>query len=189
MMGLPSEHDAEELVIQAIQARDRCAFEELVRRHHRWVRSVAYGVLGRPDRVDDVVQQVWATVWERIGELRDPASWRAWLYRLTRNAALDAGREASRHRSRWQALLSRPAAAPSALRADGQAVDEEVHAQVLRAIEGLPAIYREPFVLRHMNDWSYQQIAEVMGMPLDTVETRLVRARRLLREALKDKAG
>ena len=60
---------------------------------------------------------------------------------------------------------------------------------MLAAINGLPALYREPFVLRHMNGWGYQQIAEVMDLPVDTVETRLVRARRLLREALKDELG
>jgi RNA polymerase sigma-70 factor, ECF subfamily len=48
-------------------------------------------------------------------------------------------------------------------------------------------LYREPFVLRHMNGWNYQQIAEAMEMPVDSIETRLVRARRLLRDALKDK--
>jgi RNA polymerase sigma-70 factor (ECF subfamily) len=55
------------------------------------------------------------------------------------------------------------------------------------AIAGLPALYREPFVLRHLENWGYQQIAETMGMPAASVETRLVRARQLLREALTGK--
>jgi RNA polymerase sigma-70 factor (ECF subfamily) len=68
-------------------------------------------------------------------------------------------------------------------------VEAERQDRVLSAIQGLPAIYREPFVLRHLNDWSYQQIADLMGLPVDSVETRLVRARRLLREALAREAG
>jgi RNA polymerase sigma-70 factor (ECF subfamily) len=64
---------------------------------------------------------------------------------------------------------------------------DEQHGEVLNAVRALPALYREPFVLRHLNNWTYQEIADVMGMPVDSVETRLVRARRLLREALKDK--
>jgi len=55
------------------------------------------------------------------------------------------------------------------------------------AIRALPALYREPFVMRHLQGWSYAEIGEVLGMPVDTVETRLVRARRQLREALKDR--
>jgi RNA polymerase sigma-70 factor (ECF subfamily) len=64
-------------------------------------------------------------------------------------------------------------------------VGSEEHRTVLAAIEALPALYREPFVLRHVSGLSYKEIAEVMAMPVDSIETRLVRARRLLREALK----
>ena len=70
---------------------------------------------------------------------------------------------------------------------DGTLVSDEQHGEVLNAILALPALYREPFVLRHLNGWTYREIADVMGMPVDSVETRLVRARRLLRESLKDK--
>ena len=58
---------------------------------------------------------------------------------------------------------------------------------MLKAIGKLPEIYREPFVLKHLDGWSYAQIAEAMGLPVDTVETRLVRARRLLRQELAGK--
>ena len=61
-----------------------------------------------------------------------------------------------------------------------------MHQRVLGAIRGLPAIYREPFILRHLEDWNYQQIAQTLGVSVEAVETRLVRARRLLREALAD---
>ena len=61
------------------------------------------------------------------------------------------------------------------------------HATVLAAVRALPTLYREPFVLRHLSGWTYRQSCEGMGMPVDSVETRLVRARRLLRESLKDK--
>jgi RNA polymerase sigma-70 factor (ECF subfamily) len=51
----------------------------------------------------------------------------------------------------------------------------------------LPAIYREPFALRHLEGWTYAEIGTVLDLPLETVETRLVRARRLLREMLSGK--
>jgi len=58
---------------------------------------------------------------------------------------------------------------------------------MLDAISQLPPLYREPFVLKHLQDWSYAQIGDALGLPIDTVETRLVRARRLLREQLAGK--
>lgn len=184
-MALAHEFDPEAPVIEAIRGKDRCAFAEFVRRHNEWVRGVIFGVLGRADGLDDVAQHVWTAVWQRIGELREAQSWRSWVYRLARNAAVDAGREASRQRARLKAAALETA--PSHASAETLLVCAERNKEVLAAIGGLPALYREPFVLRHMNGWNYQQIAEAMEMPVDSIETRLVRARRLLRDALKDK--
>ncbi len=186
-------YDAEVPVIEAIRGGDRYAFSELVRRHSGWVRGVVFGVLGNRDGVEDVSQQVWTAVWQRIGELREPNRWRPWVYRLARNAAIDAGREWKRRRQRFQTLDAEHANAEPANRREpgpGDARREsgvaEKHRMVLSAVKGLPALYREPFVLRHLSGWTYREIADVMGMPVDSVETRLVRARRLLRESLRD---
>lgn len=191
--------EPEETAIEAIRADDRLAFADFVRRHNGWVRGVIYGVLGARDEIDDVAQQVWTTVWQRIGELRDAGRWRPWLYRLAHNAAIDAGRARQRHTRRLRRLpasdrvatdSSSPTVAPVSNRRptpDRELVGREVYEEVLAAIQALPVLYREPFVLRHLNGWSYGKIADVMGMPIDTVETRLVRARRFLRESLKDK--
>ena len=180
---------AEEPVIEAIAGGDRYAFSEFMARHSGWVRGVIYGVLGRPDSVEDVSQQVWLLVWLRIGELQDVRRWRTWLYRLARNAAIDMGRDTTRRRDRARKVAEQPVSASVSLPAqDRHLVAEEEHRQVLQAVMSLPAIYREPFVMRHVHGWNYARISEVMGMPKDSVETRLVRARRFLRAALKDKA-
>jgi RNA polymerase sigma-70 factor (ECF subfamily) len=140
---------------------------------------------GRNDLVDDVVQQVWTTVWQQVGTLRDPASWRAWLYKLVRRATIDAGK-------RWRRQQRREVTPDSELRAEAPKMDrpdEELIAnerkqRVTEAIRSLPPIYREPFVLKHLEGWSYAEIGGVLSLPVDTVETRLVRARRMLREML-----
>jgi len=164
-----------------------------MRRHGSWVRGVAYAVLGDAERVDDVCQQTWMAVWEQIKRLRDPRKWKAWVYRLTRNAAIDAGRDQTRARKTVQelartALAERPLCGPSPQSGPDQVLGDQERLEIMRqAIRSLPVIYREPFVLRHLEGWNYSRIAEVMDMPIDTVETRLVRARRLLREMLKGK--
>lgn len=183
-MPLACEFDDEHPVITAIQGGDRYAFGELVRRHSKWVRGVIFGVLGDADRVEDVAQSVWIAAWERIRELRDPARWRPWIYRLARNAAIDAGRDATRRRRRLQAFAVDAPAREAVEPTDHSVARDEQRQRVMAALQGLPAMYREPFVLRHLNGWSYQQIADVMGMPVDSIETRLVRARRMLRDML-----
>ena len=186
-MARAADFDPDEPVIEAIRGGDLYALSELMGRHGRWVRGVIFAVLGDRDCVNDVAQQVWTAVWRRAGELRDTHRWRPWLYRLARNAAVDAGRETSRRRC-TQALGELPVRA-STTAPLGALVSDEQHREVLTAIQALPALYREPFVLRHMQGWRYKEIAEVMGIRADSVETRLVRARRFLREALKDKIG
>ncbi len=184
-MPVTAGFDPELSMVEAVRDGDRRAFEDLVRGNDRWVRGVVFGVLGDPDATDDVIQQVWVAVWSRIGDLRDLQSWRPWLYRLARNAAIDAQRD-RRRSPRPHTPVPETVAVSSAVPAHVLSRQER-QGMVLEAIQALPAIYREPFVLRHVQDWSYRQIAEVMGIPVDTVETRLVRARRHLQAALNGK--
>ena len=77
------------LVAEARQG-DREAADRLVRQHAAWVRSAIYAVTGRVDLVDDIAQQVWIRVWERLETLQDSGRLRSWLYKVARNAAIDA---------------------------------------------------------------------------------------------------
>ncbi len=181
-----SADDGDLALIAAAQQGERRALDLFVRRHDRWVRSVVYATAGNAHAIDDIAQQVWAKVWQQIGTLAEPARWRGWLYRLARNAAIDAGQKAARDRGRQVALADEGAIAGRQLEPSCLLIRDEQHRRTLMTIRGLPAIYREPFVLRHMEDCSYAEIAEALSLPVDTVETRLVRARRLLRSALKD---
>lgn len=180
-------HGFTDLVADAKRG-DRRAADRLVRENQSWVRSVIYGVTGRLDLVDDIAQQVWMQAWQRIESLEDPARLRSWLYSIAHNAAVDAVVAAQRRPRPVE--VEEHAADPRRTQPESPVqavVRDEVHRNLLRAIESLPAIYREPFVLRHMEKWSYAQIGEALGLVEETVETRLVRARRLLREMLEGK--
>jgi len=183
MHGDTAAHSELPLVLAA-QRREPAAMQMLVARDTRWVRAVIAGLLSDAQAVDDAVQDVWVRAWQQVSQLRDPQRWRAWLYRLARNVAADAGRRISRERRISQPLEALGPTAAAAPRAEHVAERMEEHRRVLAAVQGLPALYREPLVLRYLEGWSYRQIGETLDVPTDTVETRLVRARRLLREAL-----
>lgn len=187
MMSATLDVEALNQLVSDAQRGDRAAADRLVREHDSWVRSVIYGVSGRPQYVDDIAQQVWTQVWERLSSLQEPGRLRSWLYSVARNAAIDYGEAQNRRRAAsiddvGETLGDRRDAGPVA-----SVASEELRQVLLRAIEALPALYREPFVLRHLEDWSYAEIGKLLGLPEETVETRLVRARRLLREFLKGK--
>lgn len=174
-------------LVTAAQRGDRPAADQLIRDHDGWVRSVIYSVTGRADLVDDIAQQVWTQAWERLASLNDPQRLRAWLYTIARHVAIDMGQARKRkavgqYDGLEEVVHDRRQQAPARVASDG-----ELREVLLRAVESLPALYREPFVLRHVHDWSYAQIGELLNMPVETVETRLVRARRLLRETLAGK--
>lgn len=183
-MSLSIDAESLRLAVSAAQQGDRTAADQLIRAHEPWVRSAVYAVTGRREDVDDIVQQVWTRVWERLGTLNDPGQIRAWLYRIARHTAIDAGIARRRRQARQTAL-------DEALHGDaatvGHAGRTEMHETLLNAVRALPATYREPFVLRHLNGWTYAEIADVLGLSVEAVETRLVRARGLLREALAGK--
>ena len=181
--------DKSHALISEAQRGNRSAVDQLVHENEGWVRGVIYATTGRADLVDDVAQQVWTQVWQRLGSLNDPRRLRAWLYAVARNAAIDASQDRRRRSALGldfvaDGLGDRPDRGPVKATAAN-----ELRETLLRAVEALPALYREPFVLRHLEDWSYAQIGNLLGLSVETVETRLVRARRLLREMLKDKVA
>lgn len=191
-MGMPAaeKHDHDLLLIEALREGDAACLDEFIQRHDRWVRGVVYGVVGNASAVDDVMQKVWVSVWRRSKTLDDPRRWKTWLYRMARNAAIDSGRKVKRRRGLWTKLSEGFAGRPAISHDDPHRhmESQETHGEVMRAVEAMPAIYREPFVLRHLEGWTYKEIAETLEMPIDTVGTRLVRARRMLQDALEKKA-
>ncbi len=173
-------------LVRAAQEGDRPAADRLVREHDSWVRSVIYAVVGRSNLVDDIAQQVWMQVWGRLPSLQDPARLRSWLYSVARNAAIDMGQSAKRRRGAPLESIAAGLEDGRPISPLGAVARDELSQALLRAVQALPLIYREPFVLRHLEDWTYAEIGELLGLPVETVETRLVRARRLLREMLRD---
>ena len=190
-MSITVDGEALHNLVAEAQRGNRPAADRLIREHDSWVRSVIYGTTGRVDLVDDIAQQVWIQAWQRLDSLNDPSRLRPWLYRIARHAAIDAGKARRRLSTRTGSLgpateIKDERRSLSPLRT---LIGGELQVTLAQAVESLPAIYREPFVLRHLEDWTYARIGETLDMPVETVETRLVRARRLLREMLKDKVA
>ena len=180
-----TEQDPDRLLVQAAARGESDALVELMRRNGPWVRGVIFAACGDADMVEDVQQQVWLSAWRRAGSLSDPGKWRSWLYALANHGGIDAARRARRRRRLRQRLEAwLPHRGTAEADAGRRLVLKEAHQRALRAVAALPEIYRGPFVLRHLAGWSYRRIAEAMDLPVDTVETRLVRARRILRETL-----
>ncbi|MDH7599152.1 MAG: RNA polymerase sigma factor [Sedimentisphaerales bacterium] len=190
--GLSNSRDpamAEELgqddqaLVRAAQAGDRSAMQQLLIRNWTWLKCLVYGVIGKGD-LDDVMQEISLKVIRRISTLRQPEAFRPWL------AAL-AHRQALRWRSRRPIATvslddtSVPEPVDQHTEAVVAAAEQEDMCQyVLQVIQQLPEKYREVIMLQYSKQLSYKEIAKILDVPLTTVQIRLVRARRMILEAI-----
>ncbi len=157
-------------------------WEEVARDHGRFLYTVAYRLTGRHDDAQDLVQEVLLRVQRGLATYQ-PGSMEGWLSRITTNAFLDDVRR--RKRRPVEALPDDPervlAGAPSADEALA-AADLPDHLQ--DALRGLPEDYRAAVVLCDVLGYSYQDIADTLGVPVGTVRSRIHRGRSQLRTVL-----
>ena len=152
---------------------------ETMLQHAGWIRSIARALLRDDSRAEDVVQQTWLAALER--PLRDPAAIRAWLSRVVRNLSLRARRSEERLRRREMAA-ARPEAQPGA--PSDLLERAELSRIILDGVLSLDEPYRSTLLLRYYEDRDPARIAEMQGVPVATVRTRIHRALERLRSIL-----
>lgn len=155
--------------------------------HDRWLRTVVYARVGEPQAVDEVMQEVSLAAVRQESPLRDPAKVAPWLYRTAVTQSLLYRRKAGRRRK----LVDRYATAVQPQEADVRTPDpldwllaDERRKMVRAALERLPRRDAEMLWLKYTEDWSYQQIAEHLGISQSAVQARLHRARGRMRQEL-----
>jgi RNA polymerase sigma-70 factor (ECF subfamily) len=176
-----------ELVRTAVSGRE-AAFEELVRRYQRPIASYVYRMVGDYDAALDLTQEVFIKVYNSLSRYRSEFKFSTWIYKIAHNTAIDHLR---RHTVRDQILTadvdgprSEIAFESRRLTPEQESEREERRSEIESVVQSLPAAYRELIVLRHSHDLSYDEIAEVTGLPLGTVKNRLFRAREAMRDLL-----
>jgi len=159
-------------LLQAARRGDVASLGALFEAYRGMVVGVCAGVLGRSHLLADAVQEVFLKMLLSLGDLRDATRLAPWLRTLARNTAIDL-LKADRRRT------VAPAPTPTAGPLD-ELVRDEQHRAVLDAVMALRPEYREVVLLRYLHSSSYREIAETLGVPVSTVETRLHRARKQL---------
>lgn len=179
-----------ELVESAIAGRE-ASFEELVRRYQRPIAAYVYRMVGNYDAALDLTQEVFIKVYNSLTRYRSEFKFSTWIYKIAHNAAIDHLR---RHAVREQALTNgfdterREVSLESRrMTPEQESERNERRSEIESVVQMLPAAYRELILLRHSQDLSYDEIAEVTGLPLGTVKNRLFRAREAMRDHLLDR--
>ncbi len=184
MSGTPLE---EMELVERAKAGDAACFASLVRLYQDRVYSVAYRVLASAEDAADTAQETFLAAWEGLARFRGDSSLYTWLYRIAVNKAL-ARRRSRASKGRFVAGSADGSLDGVADFADGPqvAVERAENARIVQAaISALPEDLRVIVVLRDIEGLEYEEIAEVLEIPLGTVKSRLHRGRLDLRESLK----
>jgi RNA polymerase sigma-70 factor (ECF subfamily) len=157
--------------------------ERIYRAHKARILNLCRLLLRDSDEAEDVAQEVFLRAFERIGSQETPKVWEAWLVRVAVNACRD------RQRSAWWKSRRRPGdldelAPRLSLSSEEQARSKEWQSRVWQALRALNNRQRNVFVLRYIEGWSTNDVAETLGLTAAAVKTHLFRAVRHLRKVV-----
>jgi RNA polymerase sigma-70 factor (ECF subfamily) len=173
----------EERLLERCRKGDERAWAEVVNRYWGLAFRVAYRILRHKEEAEDAVQDAFVQVYLALRNFRHQSQFRTWFYRIVVNCALarlPPSPVESLDESQEIELVERAHEDPESV------VLAHERSQLLDwAIQQLPPDWRTVFVLRELEGLSYAEIAEVLGIPIGTVESRLFRARQRLRQLLK----
>ena len=180
---------AETTMIKAAASGNVGAFSQLVREYRPRVLRTAYGIVASAvadpvAEAEDIAQEVFIKVWNKLPDYHSRGAFASWLYRITVNTSIDTLRRRRRNpevtsRAPFQDSQPDPIESP-----EKAAVRKDARQQVREAIATLPPNARVTLILREYEQLSYREIAETLQIPTGTVMSRLNYARKLLRQAL-----
>ncbi|HET6486532.1 MAG TPA: sigma-70 family RNA polymerase sigma factor [Spirochaetia bacterium] len=169
-------------IIERVQGGQTRHFAELVRRYQDPVYAMALRFLGSPGDAEDTAQEVFLRAFRGLSSFKGEARFSTWLYRITFNLCTDSLRR--RKRLDGVTLDRADLVADDRVDVEDGLLSAEARSRVRQCLDTLDERYRTVVVMLYYQKLSYEQISQVLGVPLKTVETRLYRARKLLRDSL-----
>ncbi|HBQ24893.1 MAG TPA: RNA polymerase subunit sigma-24 [Syntrophomonas sp.] len=174
--------------VEGFLARDPQAFEELINQYKAYVFAIILRFINDPDDAQDIAQEVFLQLYRSLPEYQ-PDHLKAWIGRITTNKAIDWKRKQARQPALVDSDMERQII-PGVMdmSPEQMLLQQERESHMKDLCRSLPPRYSQVMIKYHFENKSYQQIAREEGISLKTVESRLYRARRLLRERWKEGA-
>jgi len=192
-----NEASGDEALVSRAKAGDRRAFDALVLRYQDRIVNLCYQKLGDRDEAQDAAQEAFLKAYKALAAFEEKARFFTWLFRIAVNCAFTRRRRRGLERETTPVRLDQ--AAPGASEDDdgrmeapdlrdepqARALESEQSRRVAEAIDGLESDHKKIVLLRDVEGLAYEEIAEVLDLPIGSVKSRLHRARLVLREKLK----
>lgn len=185
------DYSSDAVLIERFKEGDERAFDLLVRRYEQKVYQLAYRLTNSPDDAADITAETFLRMYNSLKRFRGEAQLSTWLYRVVSNVFFDFRKREARYQHLPLELPDEEDNEPLELPIPDDSVDvfaHTLHAEqqrvLMQAIQKLPEYQRVMVVLFHIEGRPYEEIAQIMGLPLGTVKSRLNRARNALRQLL-----
>lgn len=166
-------------LVRRIQQGESSAFAELYYRYKRHIYEYCFRLLQEKDNADDALQNTFIKVYQNVGELKNPASFKAWLFTIARNEVYTVFRRTRTNGSLDDEDVFDPSSPHE------EVVAQEQTALVQKFLAQLKPTYREVLILLEYEQLSYAEIASVTGVSVSSVESMIFRARKALAKKLK----
>jgi len=176
-----AEKNDDELLVEQFRRGDESAFDRIVKQYSADIATLTNRLLGWPGDVEDVTQDIFLAAYLGLKKFRCECSLKSWLFTITINKC-----RTNRYK-RWlrlRRLLQEIDKVLLSSDSEEKDMDADEFRQVRRAVAALPAKYREPIVLRYLHEINNDKISRILGITKNTLNVRLNRARKLLKEDL-----
>jgi len=190
--------DEDKLLVELVKKGDKKAFESLMKKYERKVFGIAYGMLHNIEDAKEVTQEAFIKVFRYIPNFHGEASFYTWLYRITVNLSIDRLRKLQRQQSSYSyddklkikqeksEELSNIVRSSQNEDPERLTLEKEKFLLLKKAMEKLPYHHRSVIILREVEELSYKEIADLLGISIGTVMSRLHHARKKLIKMLKE---
>jgi len=168
-----------EALVERCLAGDQTAWEQIVRQHWRKVFNLAYKFVGRHDEAEDLTQDIFLKIFKALHTFDRRANFQTWLISISRNLCIDHYRSVRKERETMARDVDASLLAPVSRERSPHGHLEQLDLKdlVRRALAELPPALRQAVVLRDLQEFSYQEIADQLGLPEGTVKSRINRGR------------
>ncbi|MCU0452661.1 MAG: sigma-70 family RNA polymerase sigma factor [Bacteroidetes bacterium] len=175
---------ADDVLVSLVQRGDQRAFRHLVQRHHERVRRLLFAIFRDEHLVEDLAQEVFIKAYEALSSFRFESSFYTWLYRIAVNKGRDEMRRRKLRRFFSLQQLDDGARAELEARMAEKPADIDANDLVSLGLRMLPDHHREVVIMKDLQGFSYEEIAEILHIEVGTVKSRLSRARTALKQIL-----
>jgi RNA polymerase sigma-70 factor (ECF subfamily) len=174
-------------LIEQCLTGDQAAWETVVRQNWRKVFNVAYKFVGKHDEAEDLTQDIFLKIFKALGTFDRRANFQTWIISISRNLCIDHYRSVRKERQTIAREVDAGELQPVSSERGPYAAAEHQHLRILlrQALQTLPSTLRTAVVLRDLQELSYQEIADRLGLPEGTVKSRINRGRLELARQLK----